>query len=149
MSKFLNPWLEIQNMREEIDRLVDEGMDRSASRKKEKEHFALWSPVADVYEASGQYLIELELPGVDLEKVSLESKGDQLIVYGEKRIEKDATGNVYQILERTHGPFSRKFNLPGNVDLNGIRAVLKNGVLNITIPKKETPKPSDVNITIE
>jgi len=149
MSRYVNPWLEIQNMREEIDRIMDESRDWSMGRKSEKERFALWSPVADVYETGGHYVVELELPGVDQEKVSLESKAGQLFIYGEKRIEKDASGSAYQMLERSYGPFSRKFRLPGNVDVNNIKAVLKNGVLTISIPKKETPKASSVNILID
>ncbi len=147
MSRFLNPWTEIQNMRREIDRIMDETSDWGAAHPGRGEH-ALWSPVADMYETQGYIIIEMELPGVDQEKVSLENKGDQLIVYGEKRREKDATGSAYQMLERSYGPFSRKFNLPKNVDADSIRAVLKNGVLSITVPKKEMPQQS-VQITIE
>jgi len=148
MSKHHNPWMEIQSMREEIDRIMDDAREWSMGRAAERDRFALWRPVADLYETLEQYIIELELPGVDQEKISLETKGGQLLVHGEKRIEKDATGSAYQLVERSYGPFSRKFKLPGNVDPAGIRAVFKNGVLTISIPKKETPSNS-VSIQVE
>ncbi|RQD75540.1 MAG: Hsp20/alpha crystallin family protein [Desulfonatronospira sp. MSAO_Bac3] len=148
MSKHHNPWMEIQSMREEIDRIMDDARDWSMGRASDRDRFALWRPVADLYETVDQYIIELELPGVDQEKISLESKGGHLLVHGEKRIEKEATGSAYQLVERSYGPFSRKFQLPRNVDSAGIKAVFKNGVLTVSIPKKDTPSKS-VSIKVE
>jgi len=148
MSKHHNPWMEIQSMREEIDRIMDDAREWSMGRATGKDRFALWAPVADLYETIEQYVIELEIPGVDQEKISLETQDGNLLVHGEKRIEKDATGSAYQLVERSYGPFSRKFQLPRNVDPAGIRAVLKNGVLTISVPKKDMPSNS-VSIKVE
>ena len=148
MSKHRNPWMEIQSMREEIDRIMEDTREWSMERAAERDRFALWRPVADMYETADEYIIELELPGLDQEKISLEAKGGLILVHGEKRIEKEATGSAYQLVERSYGPFSRKFQLPRNADSAGIRAVFKNGVLTISIAKKDTPS-SSVSIKVE
>jgi len=148
MGKYsINPWLEIQNMREEISKMMDEALNWGQGKMKQNERVALWQPLADVYETQEQFVIEIELPGIDRERVNLEIKGHQLLVYGERRLEKDATGSVYQMLERSYGPFARNFFLPENVDTSGIRAMFKNGVLTITIPKKRV-QSSGVRIEI-
>ena len=149
MGKYsINPWLEIQNMREEITKMMDEALNWGQKRNKPGEGVVLWQPLADVYETQENFVIEMELPGIDREKINLEVKGQQLLVYGERRLERDATGSVYQILERSYGPFARNFFLRGNVHTSGIKAVLKNGVLTITIPKRKSIQPSGIRIDI-
>lgn len=146
MAKFiLNPWLELQDMRDEILKLM-EALEDSPSKTKEKDIYAVWKPVADVYEVEEALIIEVELPGIAEEKVSLELKGSELRVYGERRLEKDASGSEYHLLERSYGPFARKFKLPDYVEKEGIKAKLKNGILTIFLPKR---KSLQRNIQIE
>ena len=130
-----NPWIRIEDFKDKMDRLVDE---INLRRRHEKTY--LWQPAANVMETRDAYVIEVELPGTRHEDVVLEVMEDDLWVYGEQRFEKDVEGGVYHVLERFHGPFARKFSLPGGIDGDSVSAVFENGVLTVTVSKKrETP----------
>ncbi len=130
-----NPWLEIQGMKQRMDKLMDEVRERFDLEKESIERTALWQPVTDAYETSDEYLIQMELPGLSREEVVLEVKSRELWVYGERRMIKEATGSNYHILERSYGPFARKFVLPAQVDQNRVQASFVNGLLTVSVPK--------------
>ncbi len=138
MAKFTsNPWVEIQGMKEKMDQLMDEVHERFDLHQRVQETTALWQPVTDVYETSAEYVIQMEIAGIDKGDINLEVKDHVLRIFGERRMTKDVRGQKYQILERSYGPFSRKFNLPSSVDQDGIQAVHQNGLLTITLPKRD------------
>ncbi|SRR6056297_63108 len=138
MAKFTsNPWLEIQGMKEKMDQLMDEVHDRFDLPQRIQETTALWQPVTDVYETSTEYVIQMEVAGIAKADIDLEVKSHLLRIFGERRMIKDARGSRYQVLERSYGPFSRRFTLPEDVDQDNIHAVHQNGLLTITLPKKE------------
>lgn len=99
-------------------------------------------PAADVVETRGEFLVEVELPGVKREGIVLEIHGRELTVRGVPRVEKDADGSVYHILERSRGPLSRVFVLPSGVEQDDIAASFSEGVLRITVPKKKGSRRS-------
>ncbi|MCA1742962.1 MAG: Hsp20/alpha crystallin family protein, partial [Desulfonatronovibrio sp.] len=98
MASQKNPWIEIDNMRNEMDKIMNETMNLKMKSPKDGNRFSLWQPVTDLYETDTQLIIEIELPGVLRENINMEVQGDQLIVYGEKKLEKDASGSAYQVL---------------------------------------------------
>ena len=106
--------------------------DRAPSAVSERAYF--WTPAADVLETREAFVIFVELPGVTHEAVAVEIKTRTLWVYGERPHE--GAEGAYHSLERPHGPFARRFTLPKGVDRAGARAVFKNGVLEITLPKE-------------
>ena len=130
----LNPWLEIQNMKEEIGRIMEETTAKDASGC---EKVANFRPPADVYATADNYLIQVELPGMAPDGVSLEISSNTLAVCGERRLEKGAAGGAYQTLERAYGRFYREFVLPEDVRLESISASMEQGVLSIRIPRKD------------
>ena len=131
----LDPWLEIQGMKERMDKLMDDVRDRFDRRQAEKERAALWQPVTDAYETVESYVVQLELAGLDREQINLEMKDRELWVYGERRMLKDVHGSKYQILERSFGPFARRFVLPKRADPEKVHASFVNGLLTVTIGK--------------
>ncbi|EFL49579.1 heat shock protein Hsp20 [Solidesulfovibrio fructosivorans JJ]] len=122
-----SPWMALSEIRAEAEGIALEpaGM---------KEAAYAWQPVADVMETAEDFRVVLELPGVAREDVSVEARGRFLVVEGRRAFEKDACG-VYQILERSYGPFCRRFALPKGVSRAEITAVMKDGVLEIVVPK--------------
>ncbi|NCC25190.1 MAG: Hsp20/alpha crystallin family protein [Deltaproteobacteria bacterium] len=133
MANYLiNPWLEIQSMKEEIGRIMENAL---GSGRQSREKVAYFQPAADVYETTDTLVIQLEMPGMERESITLETKGQTLWVYGERRMEKDASGSDYHLLERSYGPFARKFVLPETADLQGIEANLERGILTVTVSK--------------
>jgi len=136
MGKYTTlPWLEIQGMKEKMDRLMDEMRERFEHDSENREQVALWRPVTDAYETPQAYVVQIELPGLDRSKIRLEVKDRELWVYGERRMLKEVAGATYQILERSYGPFARKFMLPAHVNTDKITASTQDGLLTISVPK--------------
>mgnify|MGYP000888406771 FL=1 len=131
-----NPWMGLDDLEEDMRREMRE----TALTGARLDNGYVWTPAADVVETARTFLVTVELPGVEREHVVVELRGQSLLIHGERRFEKDAAGCVYQILERSYGPFSRKFPLPKGVDRQGIEATFRNGLLLIAIPKKSPEK---------
>jgi HSP20 family protein len=137
MGKYTTlPWLEIQGMKEKMDKLMDEMRERFEHDPENREQVALWRPVTDAYETPQAYVVQIELPGLDRSKIRLEVKDRELWVYGERRMLKEVAGATYQILERSYGPFARKFMLPSHANTDKITASTQDGLLTITVPKE-------------
>lgn len=136
MAKYnVNPWLEIQGMKEKMDSLMDEVLDRFEIRERKSERLATWCPVADAYETQDAYVIQVELAGMDKDQVSIEVNHNELWVYGERRMIKEVSSSRYQFLERSYGPFARKFTLGHKADESSIRARFQEGLLTIVVRK--------------
>lgn len=138
MAKFTrNPWLEIQAMKDEIGRMMEDAQADDPSRYLARERQAHFKPVADVYETRDGYVIQVELAGLERDAVSIEVSGRELVIYGERRHEKDVGGSAYHVLERSYGPFARRFDLPEAADTSAIKATMQQGILSVTVPKKD------------
>lgn len=106
------------------------------------------APKVDVMEQKDKYILNMELPGLTENDVNIEIDHDNLAISSLKKAEdKDAPKEKYLIRERNHGEFSRKFVLPENTDYDGITASFKNGLLTITIMKKEKAEPKKIQVT--
>lgn len=127
------PWKGIEDIVDEMDRLVDDAV-RRAEPRRPMDSGPLWVPAADVVEGPDALVVEVELPGVRRGDIVLEIRDTELLVYGERRRVKEVNG-AYQVMECSHGPFARAFALPRNIDVNGVLAVFGNGLLTITVPK--------------
>lgn len=105
-----------------------------------------WTPAADVYNREHEYVIMIDLPGIEREALELSLDNDKLLVRGARTIEKNAA----QRLERKHGRFLRRFGpLPPTVDQSSISAEYKDGVLSIRLPKRQEQKAQRVEIKIQ
>ncbi|MBI6545783.1 MAG: Hsp20/alpha crystallin family protein [Cyanobacteria bacterium NC_groundwater_1444_Ag_S-0.65um_54_12] len=107
-----------------------------------------WLPVSDVYETADAYLISCDLPGVRQEEIHLHIEGNELTLSGERHYAEPEGGKAHKI-ERTYGSFQRTFQLPLNINRDDIKASLRDGVLNLRLPKKEAVKPRSINIELE
>ncbi|OLN24443.1 putative small heat shock protein [Desulfovibrio sp. DV] len=123
------PWMALAEIGNEAARMMDE-----AAAGPRECAFA-WQPAADVVETDDEFRVTLELAGVAREDVAVEIRGRELIIQGNRRFEKDARGGVYQVLERSYGPFARSFLLPKGVARTEIAAVMKDGLLEVRLPK--------------
>jgi HSP20 family protein len=110
------------------------------TRSRRGETGCCWVPVADVMECVDGYVVQVELPGLTLDDVTVELKGRDLWVYGttpdpDARDPERTRPTRYQLLERPRGSFARRFSLAGSVGRTDIRAVLKDGLLTVTLRK--------------
>jgi HSP20 family protein len=102
-------------------------------------------PPIDVYETAGEFIVEMELPGVDDRDVRVMLFSSRLEVSGFKRELGAPNGSRYTRLEREFGSFRRDVVVPGEIDPDRAAAALENGVLTIVL-KKPPRKRRDVEI---
>ncbi len=107
-----------------------------------------WAPVADVHEAQERLHLCLELPGFEQSEIDLKVDGDHLIVEGERHMDADANRGQFHRVERAYGKFSRRFPLPSRFDRDCIQATYRNGVLEISLPARDSLGPESFRIDI-
>ena len=95
-----------------------------------------WTPEVDVYEDDDAIRVQADIPGVDPKDVEVSIDAGRLTVHGERKLEKEDQKENYRRVERAYGSFTRTFTLPDYADSEKIDASFKNGVLDVTIPKK-------------
>lgn len=105
-----------------------------------------WSPSVDVIEEDNQFLVKADIPGVDPKDIEVSLDSGRLIIRGERKWEKEEKKEGYMRSECSHGMFYRRFTLPDTADPDKISAKGKDGVLTVTIGKREVSKPKRINI---
>ena len=103
-------------------------------------------PAIDVTENDVHYTITAELPGATKDDVQVELHEGILTIRGEKKSEREEKKEQRRYVERSYGSFSRSFQLPGNVEATSLEASFKDGVLTITVPKREQAKPKTIAV---
>lgn len=108
---------------------------------------AAWNPPVDVLEENDRIIVKVEVPGVNENDLRVTFEDGLLTVSGERQFERKDDSNYHRI-ERAYGSFSRTFTLPRSVDAAQIVADYRNGVLEVTIPKKEEARPKQIAINV-
>lgn len=106
-----------------------------------------WTPPVDIVETENDLLLRMDAPGIEMKDVEIRLENDTLTVRGERRFEQPE-GKGYHRIERSYGNFARSFSLPNTVDTEKVRADYRNGVVTITLPKKEVAKPRTIRVEI-
>lgn len=126
-------------LRGEVDRIFDEFPPRFPTTNLGIRYLAsLPMPALEMRETDKEYHLSVELPGVPGDEVDISVDGDLLIVKGEKKEEREEKERNYTMSERSYGMFERRVTLPADCDVDGIEASSDNGVIAITIPRKES-----------
>jgi HSP20 family protein len=105
-----------------------------------------WAPAVDIYETENELVLKADLPDVDLKDVDVRVENQTLTLAGQRKFEKKDSVAGYHRLERSYGNFTRSFAVPNTFDTENIAAAYKNGVLTVTLPKKEAAKPRQIKI---
>jgi len=107
-----------------------------------------WVPALDAYEEKDNYVVKVELPGVNKEDVQLSLEKGTLTIAGERKSETNSeNGDLYHS-ERFYGRFQRTVNLPESLAADKVKASYKDGVLTVTLPKSEEAKPKQIDIAL-
>jgi HSP20 family protein len=107
-----------------------------------------WAPPVDILETENEVVLKADLPDVKLEDIDVRLENGTLTLKGERKFEKAENGKGYHRIERGYGAFARVFTLPDTLDGERVRADYKNGVLTVTLPKKEVAKPKTVKVEV-
>lgn len=135
-----NPWAGVDELRLRMDKLLEDAL-RDMTEAVNAGGGYLWSPQADVYETPTALVARLDVPGISADQLVLEWADGELLVRGERQADlgdnTQADTCAFLLMERTHGPFSRRFPLPQDADPEGITATLRDGVLTIIVPRRQ------------
>lgn len=144
-----DPWLELECMKEDMKRLVEDWTQPSPFARGVG-RAAQFVPAADVLESEEGFRILVELPGLEREDVTLEVHGNELVVKGERTPLNDRGGVVFHVLERSYGIFQRRFVLPLNISNLSVHAAMRAGLLEIVVSKETLPSiPRNLTIAVE
>lgn len=108
-----------------------------------------WKPATDIAETDKEFVFKAELPGVTKADVSVELEGGMLTIRGERKEEKEEKTAKMHRVERFHGSFMRSFTVPDNVDAKAISADMKEGVLQVHLPKTRLPETEKTKVEVK
>lgn len=146
MARELTKWSylpTISSLQNEMNRMMDR-----IFREGSLTETGMWLPPIDLSETNDKITVKAEIPGIDPKDIDISIQENTLFLKGEKREEKEEKGKNYYRVERQYGSFSRSVVLPATVDTDKITAECKNGVLEITLQKKEEVKPKQISIKV-
>jgi HSP20 family protein len=143
------PFRDLMGLQERMNRMFDDVY--RPARTGSEDDWALggtWAPAVDIFEHQGNIVLRAELPGVDAKDVDIRLENNILTLRGERKLDSEVKRENYHRVERSYGSFSRSFTLPMAVDQGKISADYKDGVLNVTLPKREEAKPKQISISV-
>ncbi len=105
----------------------------------------MW-PAVDIYEDKEEIVCRAEVPGMELKDVDVRLEDSTLTLQGHRRLFKEEKKENYQRVESVSGHFTRSFALPGTIDRDRIRAEMKDGILEVHVPKREGAKGKSIPI---
>jgi HSP20 family protein len=107
-----------------------------------------WTPVADVYEDAEKLVFCVELPGLAQSDIDVRLEDDELVVRGERQMDRGAAGEQFHRVERSYGKFVRRFRLRSRIDPASVAAEYHDGVLVVTLAKKDDAGKSTIRVVI-
>ena len=139
-----DPFRDLRSLQDEVNRLFTSNLTRSF----DDEGIArgAWSPSVDIFENKDHIVLEAELPGMNREDFDLSVENNVITLRGERHFEKKDDSDNYHRVERAYGAFTRSFTLPQTVSAEGANAEYRNGVLRVTLPKREETKARRIEI---
>jgi HSP20 family protein len=105
-----------------------------------------WSPAVDIYESENELVLKADLPDVEYKDIDVRVENQTLTIAGERKFDRQDAVKGYHRIERSYGKFVRSFAVPNTFDTDHIGAAFKNGVLSVTLPKKEAAKPRQIKV---
>jgi len=132
-----DPFKDIAHLSEMMSRLLDEEIHHHLACGPQAQ--SDWIPGTDLVELDDKFVLKADLAGIDRKDISIEVIENQLVLKGERKLNKVEQEEKYFRLERPYGQFVRVFPLPSGVDCAKVHAALKDGVLEVILPKESAP----------
>jgi HSP20 family protein len=105
-----------------------------------------WVPPVGFYEKGGNYVLNVEIPGVSKDDLSISLDKNVLTISGKKEKRREEEGANYYLQEASFGSFSRSLRLPGEINEGNVQAVYKDGILTLTMPKQNKNQTKQIKI---
>src|SRR6202008_4775311 len=135
----------VNSLQEQFNRLFSEAFDRSS----DESSITTWAPAVDIFETEHELVVKADLPDIQPEELDIRVENNILTIRGERKFEKQVNENNYLRVERSYGSFSRSFSLANTVNTEAIKAAYKDGVLTLSIPKREEAKPKQIKVHVD
>ena len=138
------PFRGVTTLQDQVNRLFNDVFER----KGEESSLSAWAPAVDIYETEHELVVKADLPDVDPKDLDIRVENNILTIRGERKFEKKVSEENYLRVERSYGSFARSFTLANTVNADAIKADYQNGVLTLTVPKREEAKPKQIKVSI-
>jgi HSP20 family protein len=138
------PFRGASSLQEQVNRLFNDVFERKA----EESSLTAWAPSVDIYETEHELVVKADLPEVDPKDLDIRVENNILTIRGERKFVKKVNEENYLRVERAYGSFARSFTLANTVNSEAIKADYQNGVLTLSIPKKEEAKPKQIKVNV-
>jgi HSP20 family protein len=133
------------SLQNHLNRLFNQTLERNS----EEASLTTWAPPVDIYETEQELVVKADIPDVQPEELDIRVENNILTIRGERKFEKQVAENNYLRVERSYGSFARSFSLANTVNTEAIKAEYKNGVLTLSVPKREEAKPKQIKVNVE
>jgi len=140
------PFRDLVTAQRDFDRLFREAF--SSQQGETELSTRSWAPPVDIYETEDAIVLKAELPGVEPKDVEVRVEDNTLFLKGERKFEKEVKEQNYHRVERSYGSFARSFSLPNSISTDKVKAEFKDGMLTLTMPKREESKPKTIKIDV-
>ena len=138
------PFRGVSTLQDQINRLFTGTLERAG----EESSLTAWAPAVDIYETEHELVVKADLPDVDPQDLDIRVENNVLTIRGERKFEKEVNEENYLRVERAYGAFARSFTLANTVNSDAIKADYQNGVLTLSIPKREEAKPKQIKVNV-
>ena len=131
-------------LQEQLNRVFGDGLERAG----DESNLTPWAPPVDIFETEHELVVKADLPDVNPQDLDIHVENNVLTIRGERKFENKVKEENYLRVERVYGSFSRTFTLANSVKSEAIKADYQNGVLTLTIPKREEAKPKQIKVNV-
>lgn len=138
-----DPLKDLMTMHDRMNKIFDETLSKSAQGG-----YGDWLPPVDIYETEDSIIILSELPGMKEEDIDIQVSDGVLSLKGEKKypVDDESEKDNFYRLERSYGKFNRSFAIPNTVDISSVKANLKDGLLKVTLAKRNEIQPRVIKV---
>lgn len=136
----LRPRRSAWDLQDEFHRFFEDfGQDLSPAEEE-------FRPAMDIRETDEAYIVEADVPGIKKDDIQIEVNNDVLTIKGERKEEHEEKEKDYHRMERQYGSFRRSISIPGGIKHDAVEAKFDDGVLRVTLPKREDTKPRRIEV---
>ena len=138
------PFRGATTLQDQVNRLFNDVLERTG----EQSSLTAWAPSVDIYETEHELVVKADLPEVDPKDLDIRVENNIPTIRGERKFEKNVSEENYLRVERSYGSFARSFTLANTANSEAIKADYQNGVLKLSIPKREEAKPKQIKVSV-
>tara|TARA_B100001989_G_C24260413_1_gene326611 strand:- start:18 stop:494 length:477 start_codon:yes stop_codon:yes gene_type:complete len=144
----LSPFNLIGDLQTDLNRFFDSSL-LNMSKSFEGDNIENWLPSIDIHDSGDKLVVQADLPGLKKEDIEVTVQGNTLFIRGEKKHDEKVQDAGYLRSERFFGQFERALPLSSDIDSSKVDAAYKDGVLTVSVAKKEEAKPKQITVNVK